>query len=129
MPAAKRAKKATRAKKSTKAANPAATKRILLVDDDAEIIESMRTILEAKGYSVLVARDGSQGIAVAERENPDLVILDMMMPTTSLLSYPSVGTLLPTSLPGRRGVSVTSVRSSTSSRLCFMSGRIHRRWC
>ena len=83
MPAAKRAKKATRAKKSTKAAAPAATKRILLVDDDAEIIESMRTILEAKGYSVLIARDGSQGIAVAERENPDLVILDMMMPKRS----------------------------------------------
>ena len=83
MPAAKRAKKATRAKKSTKAATPAAVKKILLVDDDAEIIESMRTILEAKGHSVLVARDGSQGIAVAERENPDLVVLDMMMPKRS----------------------------------------------
>ena len=43
----------------------------------------MRTILEAKGHSVLVARDGSQGIAVAERENPDLVVLDMMMPKRS----------------------------------------------
>ncbi len=83
MPAAKRAKKATRAKKSTKAATPAATKKILLVDDDAEIIESMRTILESKGYTVMVARDGSQGIAVAERENPNLVILDMMMPKRS----------------------------------------------
>ena len=83
MPAAKRAKKATRAKKSTKAAPPAEVKRILLVDDDAEIIESMRTILEAKGHSVLVARDGSQGIAIAERENPDLVVLDMMMPKRS----------------------------------------------
>jgi len=83
MPAAKRAKKATRAKKSPKAAIPAATKKILLVDDDAEIIESMRTILESKGYTVMVARDGSQGIAVAERENPDLVILDMMMPKRS----------------------------------------------
>ena len=83
MPAAKRAKKATRAKKSTKAVTPPATKSILLVDDDAEIIESMRTILEAKGYVVLVARDGSQGVAVAERENPDLVVLDMMMPKRS----------------------------------------------
>ena len=77
MPAAKRAKKATRAKKPTKAATPAVVKRILLVDDDAEIIESMRTILEAKGHSVLVARDGSQGIAIAERENPDLVVLEI----------------------------------------------------
>jgi len=58
-------------------------KRILLVDDDREIIESMRLTLEASGYEVLVARDGNQGLALAERENPDLVILDMMMPKRS----------------------------------------------
>jgi len=58
-------------------------KRILLVDDDAEIIESLRLALEANGYSVLVARDGNQGLALSERENPDLVILDMMMPKRS----------------------------------------------
>jgi DNA-binding response OmpR family regulator len=59
------------------------TKRILLVDDDQEIVESMRLTLEAKGYQVLVARDGNQGLAMAEREDPDLVILDMMMPKRS----------------------------------------------
>jgi len=58
-------------------------KRILLVDDDAEIIESLRFALEAKGYEVLIARDGNQGLAMAERESPDLVILDMMMPKRS----------------------------------------------
>ena len=58
-------------------------KRILLVDDDYEIIESLRYTLEAKGYKVLVARDGNQGLALAEREDPDLVILDMMMPKRS----------------------------------------------
>ncbi len=58
-------------------------KRILLVDDDAEIIESLRLALESNGYEVLVARDGNQGLAMAERENPDLVILDMMMPKRS----------------------------------------------
>ena len=58
-------------------------KRILLVDDDAEIVESMRIALEAKGYTILVARDGNQGLAMAEREDPDLVILDMMMPKRS----------------------------------------------
>jgi len=61
----------------------AKSKRILLVDDDQEIVESMRTILEAKGYTVMVARDGNQGLAVAEREMPDLLILDMMMPKKS----------------------------------------------
>ncbi len=58
-------------------------KRILLVDDDYEIVESMRTALEVNGYQVLVARDGNQGLAMAEREDPDLVILDMMMPKRS----------------------------------------------
>ncbi|MBN1589069.1 MAG: response regulator transcription factor [Pirellulales bacterium] len=58
-------------------------KRILLVDDDHEIVESMRLALQAKGYQVVVARDGNQGLAMAEREDPDLVILDMMMPKRS----------------------------------------------
>jgi DNA-binding response OmpR family regulator len=66
-------------------AEPSATarKRILLVDDDQEIIESMRIALQGAGYEILVARDGNQGLALAERENPDLVILDMMMPKRS----------------------------------------------
>ena len=56
---------------------------ILLVDDDGEIVESMRTVLENKGYRILVARDGNAGLAIAERENPDLIVLDMMMPKKS----------------------------------------------
>ena len=58
-------------------------KRILLVDDDREIVDSMRVALEAQGYEILVARDGNQGLAMAQREDPDLVILDMMMPKRS----------------------------------------------
>lgn len=58
-------------------------KRILLVDDDREIVESMRIALETVGYEIMVARDGNQGLAMAERDNPDLVILDMMMPKRS----------------------------------------------
>ncbi len=73
-----------------------AQKTILLVDDDTEIIESMRTVLEAKGYRVMVARDGNAGLTVAERENPDLVILDMMMPKKS-------GFLVLEKLKGRPG--------------------------
>ena len=61
----------------------AAAKRILIVDDDPEIVESIRMALQARGYEVLVARDGNQGLAMAERESPDLVILDMMMPKRS----------------------------------------------
>src|SRR5690349_4099402 len=57
--------------------------RVLIVDDDHEIVESVKFALETKGYSVLIARDGNQGLAMAEREDPDLVILDMMMPKRS----------------------------------------------
>ena len=73
------ADEAEAAKESASAKN----KRILLVDDDAEIIEALRYALESKGYSILVARDGNQGLALADREDPDLVILDMMMPKRS----------------------------------------------
>ncbi|CAN5672763.1 response regulator transcription factor [soil metagenome] len=58
-------------------------KTILLVDDDHEIVESMRTVLESKGYRVLAARDGNAGLSIAEREVPDLIVLDMMMPKKS----------------------------------------------
>jgi DNA-binding response OmpR family regulator len=58
-------------------------KRILVVDDDPEIVEAMRFALESQGYGIMVARDGNQGLALAERENPDLIILDMMMPKRS----------------------------------------------
>lgn len=62
---------------------PASGKRILLVDDDPEIIDSMRAVLESRGYQILVARDGNQGLAMAEGDGPDLVVLDMMMPKRS----------------------------------------------
>ena len=61
----------------------AKSRRVLIVDDDGEIVESVRYALDTKGYEVLVARDGNQGLAMAEREDPDLVILDMMMPKRS----------------------------------------------
>lgn len=61
----------------------AKSKRVLLVDDDPEIVDTMKTVLETKGYDILVARDGNQGLAMAEREQPDLVVLDMMMPKRS----------------------------------------------
>ena len=60
-----------------------ATNRILIVDDDAEIAESIRYALQANSYEVIVARDGNEGLAMAEKESPNLVILDMMMPKRS----------------------------------------------
>ena len=62
---------------------PPQQRTILIVNDDHEILESMRTILENKGFRILVARDGNAGLMIAERENPDLIVLDMMMPKKS----------------------------------------------
>ena len=69
--------------KSAENSQTAVRKKILLVDDDREIVESMRIALDASGFETIVARDGNQGLAMAEREDPDLVILDMMMPKRS----------------------------------------------
>ncbi len=71
---------APKSKAKTRSVSP---KRVLIVDDDFEIIEAVRYALEAAGHEVVIARDGNQGLALAERENPDLMILDMMMPKRS----------------------------------------------
>jgi two-component system alkaline phosphatase synthesis response regulator PhoP len=61
----------------------ASTKTVLLVDDDPDILSALGTMLERTGYRVLTAADGNMGLAVAEREAPHLVIVDMMMPKKS----------------------------------------------
>ena len=58
----------------------AETKTILIVDDDIELSDGLRIMLERKGYRVLQARDGQQGKSLIYQHRPDLVILDMMMP-------------------------------------------------
>lgn len=58
-------------------------KSVLVVDDDSAISESIQLTLEAFGYEVETASDGAAGLALAERRQPDLMILDMMMPKRS----------------------------------------------
>jgi DNA-binding response OmpR family regulator len=55
-------------------------KKILVVDDDYELSDGLRAVLEAQGFRVIQARDGQQGRNLVYQEKPDLVILDMMMP-------------------------------------------------
>ncbi len=56
------------------------SKTILVVDDDLELSDGLRAVLEKKGYRVFQARDGQQGKQLVYQHHPDLVILDMMMP-------------------------------------------------
>jgi len=54
--------------------------RILVIDDDPEALELSRTLLEHDGHEVLLASDGRTGLELARSENPDLIILDVIMP-------------------------------------------------
>lgn len=54
-------------------------KTILIVDDDRELVDGLRTLLERQGYRVVLAHDGVQGKNSILAQKPDLVILDMMM--------------------------------------------------
>jgi CheY-like chemotaxis protein len=54
--------------------------KILVVDDDPDIVDTTKMVLESKGYQVVTARDGIEGLATLRAEKPDLVILDLLMP-------------------------------------------------
>ena len=54
--------------------------KILVVDDDPDILDALAMILESQGYQVCTARDGIEGLANLKAERPDLMILDLLMP-------------------------------------------------
>ena len=55
--------------------------RILMVDDDKVLVAATKVVLESKGYQVSTAYDGDEGLTKAKAEKPDLIILDIIMPT------------------------------------------------
>ncbi|MEW6162373.1 MAG: response regulator [Nitrospirota bacterium] len=54
--------------------------KILVVDDDPDVLEAIGIVLEANGYEVVTARDGLDGLTKLKEERPDLMILDLLMP-------------------------------------------------
>lgn len=54
--------------------------KILLIDDDSRIRDVIRFALAREGFAVIEAEDGAQGLSLAEKEAPDLIVLDIMMP-------------------------------------------------
>jgi DNA-binding response OmpR family regulator len=59
------------------------TRRILIVDDEPNIVTSLEFLMRGSDYDVLVARDGEEALGLAESFRPDLVLLDVMMPQRS----------------------------------------------
>lgn len=55
-------------------------KKVLVVDDEADVRKFLKAILEKHGYETLTAEDGTVALEIARRENPDLVTLDLQMP-------------------------------------------------
>ena len=55
-------------------------KRILVIEDEAEMIDLTRIVLEREGYEVIGAVGGSRGLELVKKERPDLILLDLMMP-------------------------------------------------
>ena len=55
-------------------------KKILLVDDEKDLVYAVKLQLEADGYEVLIAYDGQEALDKARREKPDIIILDVMLP-------------------------------------------------
>jgi DNA-binding response OmpR family regulator len=62
------------------APNPPSKRRVLVIEDDASIALGLRINLEAEGYEVLAAEDGERGLEMARGAEPDLIILDVMLP-------------------------------------------------
>lgn len=56
------------------------TKKILIADDEPNIVMSLEFLMEQSGYQVAVARDGEEALQLMARFGPDLVLLDVMMP-------------------------------------------------
>jgi len=54
--------------------------KILLIDDDVDFVEATKTVLESEPYDVIVAHEGNEGLQKAREENPDLILLDVIMP-------------------------------------------------
>lgn len=57
--------------------------KILLIDDDVDFVSATKTILESRPYQVVTAYEGNEGLRKAREENPDVIILDIIMPTKS----------------------------------------------
>jgi len=55
-------------------------KKILLADDDPDVVEVISMLLEDEGYEVVTAKDGAEALEKIKLENPDLIILDLLMP-------------------------------------------------
>jgi len=54
--------------------------KVLIIDDDVDTLKLVGMMLQKQGYQIIVSANGDQGLTQAETEDPDLIVLDVMMP-------------------------------------------------
>ena len=79
--------------------------RVLLVEDNPANLALMQYLLQASGYTTLTATDGREGVVVAQRESPDIILMDLQMPI--LNGYDAAR--LVKEIPALRGVPIIAV--------------------
>ena len=85
------------------------SKKIIVVDDEKDIVETLSFMMRARGYEVMEAYDGEEGLKLAKEQSPDLMILDVMMPKINgykiarLLKYDSKYKHIPIIMVTARG--------------------------
>ena len=101
-------------------------KKILIIDDDPDVVLFLSTMLKDQGYSTVEARNGQEGIEKAQEESPDLILLDLMMPQKSGISLLSdlkkdvdlkkIPVIMVTGVSGETGIDLESFfqRSTTA---------------
>jgi two-component system cell cycle response regulator DivK len=95
--------------------------RILVVEDDDDTQGMVRFLLEYKGYEVLLAKDGKHGLEVANREKPDLILLDLAMPEMDgwSVAHRLKGDPATKAIPV---IAVTAYTMSSDRRMAFNAG-------
>ncbi len=98
--------------------------RILVIDDEAAIRDSLRMTLEYEGYEYLAAATGQEGLALADRESPDLVLLDIKMPGMDgmdvLSRLRAANETLPVIMISGHGTTTTAVEAIKKGAMDFL---------
>jgi CheY-like chemotaxis protein len=95
---------------------------ILVIDDDPKAVELVATALEPEGFHILKAFNGETGVAIAETEHPDLIILDLLMP--GMNGFEALDRLAQSPVTQRLPIIIVTVKQLTAEEHQRLQGKI-----